>query len=257
MPITAADQVVAQPVSWLWPGFLPGGKLTVLDGDPDLGKSLIALDLCARLSTGRPFPDGQAGAGPANALVLSAEDAAADTVVPRLQAAGADMQRVFVWNRQRADEEWPWRFPAQVAKLDEALARTDARLAVIDPIMAFLDSSVLCSSDPSVRRLLQAARALRARPAAVGERHGDGHLPRRLVPHLSWWLLQLRSGHQAATAGGGELRAAVLERGKKGVGRRFRGSRGRLPGLFPPRKRLPTPFLRSRALQAATLIAAA
>src|SRR5262249_48348997 len=134
MPITPAHQVVAQSVFYLWPERLPQGKLIILDGDPDLGKSLLALDFCARLSTGRPFPDGRPGPGPANALVLSAEDSAADTIVPRLRRLGADLQRVFVWQRERDDEDWPWRFPAQVSRLDDALARTDARLAVIDPI---------------------------------------------------------------------------------------------------------------------------
>src|SRR5215469_2047518 len=108
MPLTSASRVVSQAVSWLWPGRIPLGKLLILDGDPDLGKSLISLDLCARLSTGRPFPDGQAGLGPANALVLSAEDTAADTIVPRLHRLGADLQRVFVWQRERDDEDWPW-----------------------------------------------------------------------------------------------------------------------------------------------------
>src|SRR5437667_10298675 len=84
MPITAVKQVVAQSVSWLWPDRIPLGKLLILDGDPDLGKSLITLDLCARLSTGRPFPDGQPGPGPANALVLRAEDSPADAIAPRL-----------------------------------------------------------------------------------------------------------------------------------------------------------------------------
>jgi hypothetical protein len=154
MPVTPANQVVAHAVSWLWPERIPPDKLLILDGDPDLGKSLIALDLCARLSTGRPFPDGRPGPGPSNALVLSAEDTAADTIVPRLVRLGADTQRVFVWQRQRDDEDWPWRFPAHVDRLDEALRQTDARLAVIDPIMAFLDASVLCASDQSVRRAL-------------------------------------------------------------------------------------------------------
>jgi hypothetical protein len=154
MPITSANQVVAHPVSWLWPQRLPLGKLVILDGDPDLGKSLLALDLCARLSTGRSFPDGGPGPGPANALVLSAEDTAGDTIVPRLHRLGADLQRVFVWQRQRDDEDWPWRFPADAGRLDDALGQTDARLAVIDPIMAFLDDSVLCASDQSVRRAL-------------------------------------------------------------------------------------------------------
>ncbi len=73
-----------QPVDWLWPGRLALGKLAILDGDPGLGKSLMALDLCARLSTGRPFPDDRPGSGPTNALVLSAEDNPADTITPRL-----------------------------------------------------------------------------------------------------------------------------------------------------------------------------
>jgi hypothetical protein len=173
MPVKPADQVVAQAVSWLWPQRIPLGKLLILDGDLDLGKSLIALDLCARLSTGRPFPDGRPVPGPANALVLSAEDNAADTIVPRLQRLGADMQRVFVWQREADDEDWPWRFPAHVERLDDALRRTDARLAVIDPIMAFLDKSVLCASDQSVRRALAPLMLLaeRHRCAVLMHRH--------------------------------------------------------------------------------------
>lgn len=154
MPVKPAHDVRADPVSWLWPDRLPLGKPVILDGDPDLGKSLLTLDLCARLSTGRPFPDGRPGPGPANALVLSAEDAARDTIVPRLHRLGADPARVFVWQREADDEDWPWRFPAQADRLDEALARADARLAILDPVLAFLDESVLFASDPSVRRAL-------------------------------------------------------------------------------------------------------
>src|SRR5207248_10338898 len=123
MPITSAGQVVSQAVSWLWPDRLPLGKLLLLDGDPDLGKSMIALDLCARLSTGRPFPDGRPGPGPANSLVLSAEDTAHDTIVPRLGRLGADLGRVAVWQRERDDEKWPWSFPADAGRLDDALGR--------------------------------------------------------------------------------------------------------------------------------------
>jgi hypothetical protein len=154
MSIKPASQVVAQMVSFLYPERIPEGKLLLLDGDPDLGKSLIALDLCARLSTGRAFPDGRTGPGPVNALVLSAEDNAADTVVPRLRQLGADLERVFVWQRESDAETWPWHFPSDAGRLDDALRRTAARLAVIDPVMAFLDEKVHCASDPSVRRAL-------------------------------------------------------------------------------------------------------
>ena len=51
------------------------------------GQSLVALDLCARLTTGRPLPDGAPALEPSNVIVFNGEDGAADTVAPRLQAA--------------------------------------------------------------------------------------------------------------------------------------------------------------------------
>src|SRR5579859_777021 len=89
--VQPASQVTPRDVAWLWPGRLGLGKLAILEGDPNLGKSLVALDLCARLSTGRPFPDDRPGPGPAAAIFLSGEDGDEDTVVPRLQSLGADL----------------------------------------------------------------------------------------------------------------------------------------------------------------------
>src|SRR5207249_502452 len=130
------------------------GKLAMLDGDPGLGKSLVALDLCARLSTGRPLPDGTPSPGPANAIILNGEDSAADTIVPRLQALGADLGRVFVLEPEDDDPHELLRLPSGTGQLERALGETDARLVVIDPVMAFLDPSVLIASDQSVRRAL-------------------------------------------------------------------------------------------------------
>src|SRR5215467_12788375 len=93
------SQLASRTLTWLWPGRLALGKLAILDGDPSLGKSLLALDLCARLSTGRPMPDGSAAPGPACAVVFNAEDDSEDTVAPRLRALGADLDRVLVWRR--------------------------------------------------------------------------------------------------------------------------------------------------------------
>jgi putative DNA primase/helicase len=92
-------QLVPCPLEWLWPGRLAFGKLAIFDGDPGLGKSLLALDLCARLSTGRPFPDGSPSPGPMSSIVLNGEDGAHDTILARLQAMGADMGRVFDFHR--------------------------------------------------------------------------------------------------------------------------------------------------------------
>jgi hypothetical protein len=54
----AMSQIGVQTVRWLWLHRLALGKIAMLDGDPDKGKSLVTLDLGARLSTGRDFPDG-------------------------------------------------------------------------------------------------------------------------------------------------------------------------------------------------------
>ena len=66
-------EVKAEQVTWFWPGRIPYGKLTVWDGDPDLGKSAITLDLAARQSVGAPLPDGSPTT-PAGVVLLSAED---------------------------------------------------------------------------------------------------------------------------------------------------------------------------------------
>src|SRR5262245_24706655 len=88
-----SSQLAARSLDWLWPDRLAFGKLAMLDGDPGLGKSLLALDLCARLSTGRPLPDGTPCPGPVSSIIVNGEDGAEDTIRPRLQALGADPAR--------------------------------------------------------------------------------------------------------------------------------------------------------------------
>jgi hypothetical protein len=149
------DEVASQATSWLWEGRLALGKLALLDGDPGLGKSLVALDWCARLSTGRPFPDGKSGPGLATAIVLNGEDDCAQTLRPRLQALGADLSRVFILQGDEHEAVEPLRLPGQVAFLEKALAQTQARLVVIDPVSAFLEPGVIVGNDQSARRALQ------------------------------------------------------------------------------------------------------
>src|SRR4249920_3366769 len=85
-------------VDWLWPGYLVRGKLALLDGDPGMGKSLLTIDLAARLSRGQAFSDGTPITRLCTSIVISAEDGAADTVLPRAEAAGADLARLVLPN---------------------------------------------------------------------------------------------------------------------------------------------------------------
>lgn len=151
-----------QPLEWFWPGYLAVGSLVVLDGDPGQGKSLVTLDLAARISAGRTWPDGAAIASPAPVLMICSEDV--DSVITaRLRAAGADLDRVFLWPRH-GDARLP-SFPSDIPELDLALQRTRARFVVIDPIMSFLDRFVTASNDASVRRALHPL-------AQLADKHG-------------------------------------------------------------------------------------
>jgi putative DNA primase/helicase len=90
-----ADAIVPENVRWVWPGRIPRGKLSLLGGHPEEGKTLLAIDMAATISTGGKWPDGsQAEQG--NVVILSAEDDPADTIVPRLMAAGADLSRCCI-----------------------------------------------------------------------------------------------------------------------------------------------------------------
>lgn len=99
LSIRLAD-VEAEDVQWLWFGRIPLGKVTIIDGDPDLGKSTVALDLAARVTVGSRMPDDATSdlAGPADVILISIEDGAADTIRPRANAAGADVHRVHLLN---------------------------------------------------------------------------------------------------------------------------------------------------------------
>jgi hypothetical protein len=143
-------------LDWLWPQYLARGKLVVLDGDPEMGKSLITLDLIARLSRGGPMPDGSPVARPGASILLSAEDDAGDTIRPRAEAAGADLSRLVLPD---FGGRVP-RFPDDLPALEELIIERAAELVVIDPLMAYLSPGVSANLDQCVRRALTPLAAL-------------------------------------------------------------------------------------------------
>ncbi len=158
----SAAHVKPEKVKWLWPGRVPFGKLTVLDGDPGLGKSTITLDLGARVTTASPLPDGHRPAVPMGVLLLSAEDGLADTIVPRLTAAGADLALVRVVDHVTDDQgPRPIELPADLGRIEarcnslpDAMQGHLPGLIVVDPLMAFLGGEVNANRDQDVRRVL-------------------------------------------------------------------------------------------------------
>ncbi len=173
--VTLAD-VEPRTVEWSWQGRIPRGTVTLVVGDPGLGKSFLGLDLAARVSTGAKWPDGTL-APHGHAIVLTAEDGLADTVVPRLAAMGADRSRVHALTAIREGaRERPFSLATDLARLEEAVGRaeweSELALVLIDPLAAYLgdaDSHV----DADVRAVLGplAAFAERRRIAVVAVMH--------------------------------------------------------------------------------------
>jgi hypothetical protein len=142
----------SQPLPWLWPGRLAAGRLTLIDGDPGQGKSLLTLDLAARLTTAKELPDGYQPAEPAAVLLLpGGEDNLEDTVAPRLRAAGADFHRVYAWSSTFAE---PPVFPESCPRLQAMIETTRARLVLLDPFFAFLGPDTGSLNDLMIRRAL-------------------------------------------------------------------------------------------------------
>ena len=154
--VTCASEVVPERIKWLWDGRIARGKITVLDGDPGLGKTTLALDVASRKSSGRPMPGSEEACEPGGTLIISCEDGVADTVVPRLQAAEADLQRIKILSVIRdADgaERLPV-IPADLPVIRDVIAEMRAKLVIIDPLMAYLGDRVNSWSDQSIRRAL-------------------------------------------------------------------------------------------------------
>lgn len=165
---------VRRPLEWLWPGRIPLGKIALLSGDPNLGKSLITIEMAARVSADRDWPFDAPIPKAGRALLLAAEDDVADTIRPRLEAAGANLDRVDVLLSQSAggDRRRPVSLARDAVAIADLADKGNYRLIVIDPITAYLDGSDI-NDQQEVRGVLSELSlvAERSRAAVVVVNH--------------------------------------------------------------------------------------
>jgi hypothetical protein len=150
-----ASTIKPEPVRWLWPGWLARGKLHVIAGAPGTGKTTAALSWCASVTRGSSFPDGTKPDTPGRVLIWSGEDDPSDTLVPRLQAAGADLALVqFVGEVSEDGKRFAFDPARDVQTLAGALANsTGIALIVIDPLVSAVAGD--SHKNAEVRRGLQ------------------------------------------------------------------------------------------------------
>lgn len=200
--VTCASEVVPQRIEWLWDGRIARGKITVLDGDPGLGKSTVIVDIASRLTSGRPMPNSQEACEVGSVVIASCEDGMADTIVPRLNAAHADLSRIHFFSVIR-DGKGGERLPAipeDLPAFERVINETNAQLVIIDPLMGYLSSAADSWKDQSVRKALTPL-------ACLAERSGAAIV---VVRHLR------KSEHESAVyAGGGSI--AIIGQARTGL----------------------------------------
>jgi hypothetical protein len=136
----AAD-IVPEKIDWLWPGRIARGKYTCIAGEPGTGKSQLAIAVIAAVTTGGEWPCVEGRAPLGNAIILSAEDGAGDTIIPRLMVAGADLNRVHVVSAVRnADgSRRTLNLQNDLGSLETKIAEVgDVALVVVDPVSSYL-----------------------------------------------------------------------------------------------------------------------
>lgn len=154
--IRCGADITPLPITWLWPGWVPAGKLTILAGAAGTGKTTLALALAAVLTSGGRWPDGSECKQLGNVLIWSSEDVADDTLVPRLIASGADLARChFIEGIAQDGESVPFDPSQDIADLRRAVdAIGGVSLLLIDPIVSAVAGDMHRAND--VRRSLQA-----------------------------------------------------------------------------------------------------
>lgn len=146
--VSSFADIQPQPIHWLWPGRIALGKVTLIAGDPGLGKSLTTVTMAAIISKGYKWPLTDSACPVGSVVFLSAEDDPADTIRPRLDAAQADCTRIHVLQAIKeigADgkpTERMFSLKRDLSTLEELLPTLhDCRLVIIDPVSAYLDGT--------------------------------------------------------------------------------------------------------------------
>jgi len=155
LALTRLADVQPEPIEWLWPARIPKGKVTLLVGDPGAGKSFVSLAIGASVTSGSPLPGGEPHT-PQSVLIWNGEDGTADTIRPRSEAAGANLERMFVIEGETAEDGHHTPFGLLSIDLLAEYVGTaaDVGLVVVDPIAALL-AGVDAHRDSEIRSSLQ------------------------------------------------------------------------------------------------------
>lgn len=160
------DEVEAEDVDWLWYPYIPLRKVTLLEGDPGLGKSWITMSLASYISQGKKLP-GAKKAERGKVLIMSCEDGISDTIKPRLQSLNANHSSIFAYEDMVIlDDEG-------LDEIEKAIKQIEPVLVIIDPLVAYMGGRVDLNKANETRQVMAglADLAEQNNVAIVGIRH--------------------------------------------------------------------------------------
>lgn len=139
------DDIEVTSVKWLWYPYIPLGKITIMQGNSGVGKTMLALNITAALSKGEMLMGDTDRREPINIIYNTAEDGLGDTIKPRLLAAGADCNLINTINERinpisMTDE-----------RLEDCVIATGAKLLILDPIQAYIGAKIDINKANEVR----------------------------------------------------------------------------------------------------------
>jgi hypothetical protein len=143
-----ASDIAIEELTWLWYPYVPMGKLTMLEGDPGVGKSWITCKIASDVSRGVLLPGQTVALPPQKVIMLSAEDGLGDTMRPRLTALGADLDKVllsdsyFILDKQGLNE------------VKELIAESAAGIVFLDPVVAYMGGKMDMNKANEVRAMM-------------------------------------------------------------------------------------------------------
>lgn len=137
--------ITEKSVKWLWYPYIPLGKITIMQGNSGIGKTMLALNIAAALSNGEQLPGDNEPREPISIIYNTAEDGLGDTIKPRLRSAGADLTRINTINERdntvtMTDE-----------RIENSVCELGAKLLILDPIQAYLGAKTDMNKANEVR----------------------------------------------------------------------------------------------------------
>lgn len=167
LTLTRASSIEMRPVHFLLEGRFPLGSLGLAAGREGLGKSTWCYGFAADVSRGRVC--GKYLGIPKNVIIAATEDSWSHTIVPRLVAAGADLERVFRIDVTTSDgSAGTLTLPADTVALEEVCGDGQTAVLLLDPLLSRLDANLDTHKDAEVRRALEPIAAMLDRTGVFG-----------------------------------------------------------------------------------------